>query len=96
MQRWCDPEGLPEQLVALAAVALGGLTYPTAEAGADLDALNARILERLRRETPFVPSSTVVDGAFALRACFINPRTTADVVAGLCDAVVGFGDQIAG
>lgn len=62
----------------------------------DIDLVNMRILERLRRETPFVPSSTVVDGAFALRACFINPHTTADVVAGLCDAVVRLGREVTG
>jgi aromatic-L-amino-acid decarboxylase len=68
--------------------------YRASGTAAEVDRVNVRILERLRRETPFVPSSTVVGGAFALRACFINPRTTSDVVAGLCDAVVRFGDEL--
>lgn len=61
--------------------------------GGDLDALNGRILQRLRRETPFVPSSTVVSGALALRPCYINPRTTQADVDGLVDAVVRLGDE---
>lgn len=59
----------------------------------DEDALNQRILERLRRETPYVPTSTVVDGAVAIRPCFINPRTTQREVDGLVDAVISFGEE---
>lgn len=47
-----------------------------------LDELNAQIVEGLRHTTTTVPSSTVVDGCYAIRPCFINPRTTsADVQA---------------
>ncbi len=63
--------------------------------GVDLDRLNARLLERLRRETPLVPSSTIVDGSFALRPCFINPRTTLREVRALADAVVRIGRELA-
>jgi len=42
----------------------GGASEP------DLDALNGRILERLRAETRMVPSSTRVDGRFAIRPCW--------------------------
>ena len=62
--------------------------------GVDADALNRRILGRLRRETPYIPSSTVVEGAYALRPCFINPRTTQREVTGLVDAVVRIGDEL--
>jgi aromatic-L-amino-acid decarboxylase len=62
---------------------------------ADLDALNARILERLRAETPIAPSSTRVGGRFAIRPCFINPRTTEHEVEGLVAAVVRIGDRLA-
>jgi aromatic-L-amino-acid decarboxylase len=58
----------------------------------DLDLLNARILERLRRETPHVPSSTVVGGRLAIRPCYVNPRTTLADVEALADAVVRLGD----
>jgi len=59
----------------------------------DLDALTDRILGRLRRETDFVPTATIVNGALAIRPCFINPRTTASEVDGLVDALVRIGDD---
>src|SRR6202023_871146 len=44
-----------------------------------LDDLNAEIAQRLRIEG-IVPSTTRVAGKYAIRPCFINPRTTlADV-----------------
>jgi aromatic-L-amino-acid decarboxylase len=61
----------------------------------DLDALNGRILERLRAETPVVPSSTRVDGRFAIRPCFLNPRTTEREVEDLIASVVRIGDRLA-
>jgi aromatic-L-amino-acid decarboxylase len=64
--------------------------------GRDLDGLNARLLARLRRETPYVPSSTVVDGSFAIRPCYVNPRTRQEDVDGLVDALVRLGDQECG
>jgi aromatic-L-amino-acid decarboxylase len=70
--------------------------YRPHRAGVDLDALNTRILERLRRETPFVSSSTVINGALAIRPCFINPRTTQRDVDGLADAVMRLGDDLVG
>lgn len=67
----------------------------TPPAGVDGDELNRNILERLRRETPFIPTSTVVGGVLAIRPCFINPRTTQREVDGLIDAVCEFGDEAA-
>lgn len=64
--------------------------------GATIDDLNRRILDRLRRETATIPSSTILDGRFALRPCFINPRTTEREVAALVDAVIRFGDELTG
>jgi aromatic-L-amino-acid decarboxylase len=43
---------------------------------ARLDALNAEVLHGLRRRGRSLPSSTRVEGRYAIRACFINPRTT--------------------
>ncbi|HYN70755.1 MAG TPA: pyridoxal-dependent decarboxylase [Candidatus Eisenbacteria bacterium] len=60
----------------------------------DANQLNFRIVERLRRETPFIPTTTVVDGRLAIRPCFINPRTTAREVEGLVDATIRFGDEL--
>jgi aromatic-L-amino-acid decarboxylase len=58
------------------------------------DEVNAEILRRLHRSTPFLPSSTRVHGRFALRPCFINPRTTPDLVAAFVEEVVRLGDEI--
>jgi aromatic-L-amino-acid/L-tryptophan decarboxylase len=58
-----------------------------------IDELNARIYRRLVRETPYLPSTTIVNGAYAIRPCFINPRTTWDMVEGFVDTVVRIGDE---
>lgn len=60
------------------------------------DALNARLLERLRRETPYAPSPARLAGAFAIRPCFLNPRTTDNDVEGLLAAVRRIGSELAG
>jgi aromatic-L-amino-acid decarboxylase len=67
---------------------------PAAGSGADLDGVNAEILRRLHRTTPFLPSSTRVHGHYALRPCFINPRTTPDLVDAFVDSVVRLGDEV--
>jgi aromatic-L-amino-acid decarboxylase len=61
--------------------------------GVDGDALTERILARLRRETPYMPSSTVVGGGLAIRPCFINPRTTVTEVDGMVDAILALGAE---
>lgn len=60
----------------------------------DLDAINEQVHRRLLRETPYLPSATVVNGSFALRPCFINSRTSSEDVDGLADAVVRLGDEL--
>ncbi|MHB8378847.1 MAG: pyridoxal phosphate-dependent decarboxylase family protein [Acidimicrobiales bacterium] len=61
---------------------------------ADLDALNEQLHRRLLRETPYLPSATVVNGSFGLRPCFINPRTSSELVRGLAAAVVRLGNEL--
>jgi aromatic-L-amino-acid/L-tryptophan decarboxylase len=61
----------------------------------DLDAFNAAVHRRLVRETPYLPSTTVVNGASALRPCFINSRTRREHVEGLVDAVTEIGNELA-
>jgi aromatic-L-amino-acid decarboxylase len=61
---------------------------------AALNDLNARLAQRLRAETPYVPSTTMVHGQFAIRPCFINPRTTLAEVDGMVDAVRRIGDAL--
>jgi aromatic-L-amino-acid/L-tryptophan decarboxylase len=62
----------------------------------DLDALNLALLRQLHLHTPYLPSSTRVHGSWALRPCFINPRTTPDMVDAFAAAVVRLGDELAG
>jgi aromatic-L-amino-acid decarboxylase len=59
-----------------------------------LDDLNHRLVRRLHAETPYVPSATRVNGHFAIRPCFINPRTTEADVAGLVEAVCAIGGTL--
>lgn len=67
--------------------------YVPVDGDADLNAVNERIRHRLRRETPYVPTSTTVDGQLAPRPCYINPRTTLVEVDGLVDAVLRLGRE---
>ena len=60
-----------------------------------LDQLNADILAELRREGRSLPSSTHVDGAFAIRACYINPRNDREHVEMLVDDVLAIGRRLA-
>jgi hypothetical protein len=59
-----------------------------------LDRLNAKLAQRLRDETQFVPSTTRVSGRLAIRPCLINPRTTLVEVDGLVDAVARIEDEL--
>ena len=69
--------------------------YRPPDAGeAQLDSLNEAILHEMRAEGRYVTSSTVVDGAFALRPCYINPRTTLNDVDGMVDSVIEIGRRL--
>ena len=63
---------------------------------ATADQVNERILQLLRAETPYIPSSARVSGRLAIRPCYVNPATTLAEVDGLADAVVEIGDRISG
>lgn len=60
-----------------------------------IDELNIDILAELRRQGRSLPSSTSIDGAFALRACYINPRTERRDVDRLVDDVLAIGRELA-
>ncbi len=47
-----------------------------ATADRDLDAINEQIVKAVRARGQCTPSSTIVDGRFAIRPCFINALTT--------------------
>lgn len=68
--------------------------YRTARDEDNLDEFNERLLTRLRRETPYMPTSTRVRGNLAIRPCFINPRTVVDDVDGMLDAVLRIGREL--
>lgn len=58
--------------------------------GADLEslnALNARVLDRLLASGRFLLSPTALDGAFALRVCIVNFRTTEQDIDALLQAI---------
>jgi aromatic-L-amino-acid decarboxylase len=61
---------------------------------AELDDLNQRLVRRLHAESPYVPSATRVDGRFAIRPAFINPRTREADVDGLVTWVRKLGDAL--
>jgi aromatic-L-amino-acid decarboxylase len=88
-----------ERLELLAAPTLSICCFRYGAPGMDeatLDRVNAEIAQRLRAETAYVPSSTRVAGRFAIRPCYINPRTTLAEVEGLARSVREIGDRIAG
>ena len=62
---------------------------------ARLDALNEAILHGVRARGRTVTSSTRVDGRFAIRPCFINPRSTLADADALVDEVLVVGRQLA-
>jgi aromatic-L-amino-acid decarboxylase len=59
-----------------------------------VDDLNAEIAHRLRAAGTYVPSTTRVAGRFAIRPCYINPRTSLADVDGLVDQVLEIGDAL--
>jgi len=79
------------ELVAPATLSICCFRYRSKDEGT-ANSLNERIARRLRAETRFVPSTTTVGGRYAIRPCYINPRTTIDDVDGLVEAVTLIGD----
>jgi aromatic-L-amino-acid/L-tryptophan decarboxylase len=68
------------ELELLAPVALSAVCFryrPASGGAVDLDALNAEVLRRVVRRGNVYVSNASLGGQFALRACFVNHRTTA-------------------
>ncbi|CAN5839338.1 aspartate aminotransferase family protein [soil metagenome] len=61
---------------------------------ARLDELNQAVLAELRRRGRALPSSTRVDGRYAIRACFINPRSTLAEAEELVEEVLTVGREL--
>ena len=62
---------------------------------ARLDALNDAVLHEVRARGRIVTSGTRVNGAFAIRPCFVNPRTTPADADALVDEVLIVGRELA-
>ena len=59
-----------------------------------LNELNREIVRRLHAGHRHIPSSTEINGALAIRPCYINPRTTLAEVDGLADEVERIGAEV--
>jgi glutamate/tyrosine decarboxylase-like PLP-dependent enzyme len=59
-----------------------------------LDALNREVLIRIQEEGVAVPSSTIINGRFAIRIAHANHRTISADFDTLVDAVVRLGDEL--
>ncbi|WP_411745146.1 pyridoxal phosphate-dependent decarboxylase family protein [Reinekea sp.] len=60
----------------------------------DLDAFNQKLHRQLIRGNIHLPSTTRVNGALAIRPCFIGARTEAEHGRALVDAVLAIGDAM--
>ena len=61
----------------------------------DVDTLNQKILQRTVRRGKVFLSNASIDGRFALRACFVNHRTTQQDVKQIVDEVLAVGRELA-
>jgi glutamate/tyrosine decarboxylase-like PLP-dependent enzyme len=61
----------------------------------ELNALNKEILYRLQERGLAVPSSTVIDGKFCLRACIVSHRTRMEDIESLARNAEALGDEAA-
>jgi glutamate/tyrosine decarboxylase-like PLP-dependent enzyme len=59
-----------------------------------LNQLNRTVLMRVRARGRCIPSATTVHGAFVIRPCYINPRTTLAEVDALADEVEICGHEV--
>jgi glutamate/tyrosine decarboxylase-like PLP-dependent enzyme len=78
-------------LVLRAPVALNIVCFGFARRGVEDGELNRRIVERLHAAGLVAPSITLLDGAPAIRAAFVNHRTTPRDVDALIEGVLAFG-----
>ncbi|MEZ0327076.1 MAG: aspartate aminotransferase family protein [Fimbriimonas sp.] len=62
----------------------------------ELNQTNKKILFLLQERGLAVPSSTVIDGKFCLRACIVNHRTTNEDIEALARDAAAIGDEVLG
>jgi aromatic-L-amino-acid decarboxylase len=78
-------------LERLAPVGLNIVCFRYIAAGGDLDRLNADIVADVQEAGIAAPSTTMVNGALAIRAAIVNHRTTCVDIEMMIDAVLHFG-----
>jgi glutamate/tyrosine decarboxylase-like PLP-dependent enzyme len=81
-------------LERLAPTALSAVCFRYVGPARNLDALNARILDRVIRRGRVYISSASINGKFALRACVVNHRTTEDDVKAVVAEVIAAAGEI--
>ena len=79
------------ELLAPVALNIVCFRYVGAEAGFDLDALNAAIVADLQEAGIAAPSTTTVGGRLAIRAALVNHRTAPEDIDALIQAVLRIG-----
>jgi glutamate/tyrosine decarboxylase-like PLP-dependent enzyme len=86
------------ELELLAPVELSAVCfrYRGTAAAADLDRLNGSILKRLIERGRIYLSNASINGCFALRACFVNHRTTDADAAGIVPEVLAASRDVLG
>jgi len=84
------------ELELLAPVPLSAVCfrYVSKRAATELDALNRSILQRMVRRGKVFLSNASLNGRFALRACFVNHRTTRGDVEQIVDEVLAVGTEL--
>jgi glutamate/tyrosine decarboxylase-like PLP-dependent enzyme len=85
------------ELEVLAPVPLSAVCfrYKAKTSPASIDALNQKILQRTVRRGKVFLSNASIDGKFALRACFVNHRTTRPDVEQIVNEVLTVGAELA-
>ncbi len=84
------------ELELLAPVPLSAVCfrYVSKRAATEIDALNRAILQRIVRRGKVFLSNASLSENFALRACFVNHRTTPDDVKQIVDEVLAVGAEL--
>ena len=85
------------ELLAPAPLNIANFRVTTPGASDDtLNAVNQEVLLRLQERGIAIPSSTVLDGRFAIRVAHVNHRTTDADITLLADAVIEIGAEVLG
>lgn len=96
-QRLAQLIGKESEIEMLAPVPLSAVCFRyIAKPGTsvDMDALNQSILQRIVRRGKVFLSNASIQGKFALRACFVNHRTTPDDVSQIVSEVITAGREL--